>query len=326
MQKTSLKQALSKARVILESKNIETARLDSEVLLAFSLGINRSEIFKDPDRLLTAEEVSKFNAFIDRRSRFEPVAYIRNKKEFFSIEFRVTPAVLIPRPETEHLVEAALDFVKTVKSVETIQILDIGTGSGALPVAILANVNFKGLASPPPAAKPHGASPSAPPCSLKSPREKSGREPGEIYVPSFVYASDLSEDALSIARYNVIANNLESKVKFIKSDLFENIEGEFDFILSNPPYVRTAEVDNLKNNGKLYEPRMALDGGEDGLKIIGRLIKDGVKFLKTGAAMLIEIGSGQAQTIRNIPDCEKYGSINFIKDLSGKERVLVLKR
>ena len=286
MQQSTIKLVLSRARKILESKNIETARLDSEVLLAFSLGINRSEIFKDPDRMLSAMETSKYDELIDRRGQFEPVSYIRGKKEFFSIEFNVDERVMVPRPETELLVEKALELIENFEGEKSPDLIDIGTGSGAIPVSLLKN--SKSL--------------------------------------SFIYASDKSPDALAVAKSNIEKYGLSKKVKLFESDLFERIEGSFDLIISNPPYIKTRDIDSLELDVRLFEPRLALDGGEDGLKIISLLIRNGIKFLRENGVMLLEIGKGEADLLKERPEVKKYSEIKFFTDDSRVERVIFLRK
>lgn len=280
----TIREALLSATKKLSSKDIPTARLDAEVLLAFALDIERSDLYMDDSRQLSYEEALKYEEFIERRAGYEPVAYIRNKKEFFSIEFFVNEGVMIPRPETELLVLKAIDLIKE-RNDPDMKVVDIGTGSGAIPVSILSQVSQL----------------------------------------SFIYASDISDGALEVAKKNVTLHNFGSKLRFLRSDLFSNLEGKFDLIISNPPYIKKNDIEGLAEDVMLYEPRLALDGGLDGLEIIGQLIKNGIDFLLPDGVMLIEIGADQSNDIIKLEHINNYKHIEFIKDYSGRERILFLK-
>jgi release factor glutamine methyltransferase len=283
----TVKEAVSLGFKQLKAKGIETARLDAELLMALVLKISRSDLFLNLDKQLTDAESEKLNTLLDRRSRFEPISYIRGIKEFYSIEFKVNPSVLAPRPETEHLVDEALKFLNSRKDKSRKEILDVGTGSGAITIAILSHFS------------------------------------GDAHATVI----DISDDALKVAKENIKTfGGLSDKITILKSDLFSNVTSKFDLIVSNPPYVRKDEVQGLKDSGRLYEPALALDGGEDGLKIISLIIKDGIRFLKESAMMLIEIGADQAGAILKNPDTKKYSDIKINKDYAGLDRVVVLTR
>lgn len=286
VESATIREALIEGTDFLTEKDIETARLDAEVLLAHIIGKSRMELYKDYYRELTKEELNAYDEILQRRGTFEPVAYLRGKKEFFSIEFKVNKNVMIPRPETELLVQTALDHLEDYKETESVSILDVGTGSGAIALALLANLNRS----------------------------------------SFIYASDLSFEALQIAKCNALTNPLYNRICFISCDLFYPFKGKFDLILSNPPYVKSDEVCALERGGKLFEPRVALDGGESGLELIGLLLRDGINFLKDDGLMLIEVGAGQSNDIKTKSFSNQYREMKFLLDHSGMERLLFLKK
>lgn len=280
----TIKDTISKAKDYLETKGVETPRLDAEVLLAFVLGKTRADLFKDPDLIINEKESGLFEKFLERRGNREPVSYIRGFKEFYSFEFKVNKNVLAPRPDTEILLDTALKYIDECGKRD-IKVADIGTGSGILAVLI---AKLKNL--------------------------------------SFIYATDLSLEALEVAKENARLHGVEDRVRFVRSDMFSSLEGKFDLIICNPPYVKSREIDELQKEISVYEPRMALDGGEDGLKFVSLLVKDGIKYLENSGSLMIEIGDGQADMIKNLPGLRGYSNFGFLKDYSQKDRVLFLKR
>lgn len=245
---------------------------EADWIVSMTMGISRSELSQQ--RLIDKNHVEKINRIVAERLTGRPLWYIMGDASFCGYPIKVDERVLIPRPETEELVEYAGKLV----TEKTKKALDLCTGSGAIAIA------FK----------------------------KRLKEGQEVEVT----ASDISEDALSLARENAEANGAE--IKFIHSDLFERVKGKFDLILSNPPYIKTEEIATLQREVKDFEPKIALDGGADGLELYRRIAKDAPAHLKKGGILLMECGMGQAQDIVKLfSACE---SKEVICDLNGVER------
>lgn len=288
MRGSSEKQSLWTVKDILEwtadyftSKGIRTARLDAEVLLAHSLGVNRLHLYLNLDRPLLSPERSRFRALIQRRARREPVARIVGVKEFWSIPLRTPPGVLIPRPDTETLVEATLDEIKDKVPAS---VLEIGTGSGAVSVAVL----------------------------KENPRAR-------------IVATDISIQALHVARLNAEDAGICSGLDFIAMDLFAAMrQGTgFDVICSNPPYIPSDDIHGLEPEVRDFEPILALEGGVDGLDVIRRLAHAARHHLAPNGALILEVGEGQADAVSEIlRQVAGMGEIEVIRDLAGKQRVV----
>jgi release factor glutamine methyltransferase len=266
---TTVGALLREATARLDAAGSDTPRLDAELLLARALDVPRTSLFTDPMRAVDAAQVEPLLA---RRERREPIAYILGTKGFRRLELRVTPAVLIPRPETEHLVEAALGLPSGAR------VCDVGTGSGAVALA------------------------------LKQER------------PDLtVVGTDVSSAALSIARDNARYHELD--VEFFEGDLLGPVDGRFDAVVSNPPYVAAAERATLPRDVAEYEPGLALFAGEDGLDVISRLVPDAVG---AGARFLaLEVGDGQASVVRQLFRNAGFEQCEFVHDLAGVPRVVV---
>jgi release factor glutamine methyltransferase len=239
-------------------KAAETPRLDAEVLLAHVLGCKRIDLYVRFEEPASDQARDRYRNLVRQRAEGCPVAYLVGKKEFFSLEFAVTPAVLVPRPETEILVTECLE---RARGFDRPRILDVGTGSGAVAIA---------LASQLPAAA--------------------------------VTAVDISADALAVARSNAAKHGLADRIRLVQSDLLAALprDEQFDFILSNPPYVAEAEWSKLHPGVRDYEPRVALIGGAGGYEIIERLIDQARPHLRLAGCMLIEIGAAQEEPVRQI--------------------------
>ena len=224
----------------------------------------------------SSDEMSKIMAAVQKRLKHIPLAYIFGKSYFYGREFKVNENVLIPRQDTEILIEKISEDIKLKQN--KVDVLDIGTGSGAIAVTIQ---------------KETGAN---------------------------VLAIDVSEKAIEIAKHN--ANKLEAKVDFVLSDLFENVSGKFDFIVSNPPYIETDVIETLEDEVRLNEPILALDGGEDGLDFYKKIIKEAPKYLKKGGKLYFEIGYNQAEALKNLMKNMFY-NIKVYKDYGNNDRVVV---
>jgi release factor glutamine methyltransferase len=276
----------------LSQKAIPNPRLDGEVLLADTLGCSRIELYLRYDQPITSEELDRFREAIRRRSRREPLAYITGIKEFWSLPFHVTPRVLIPRPETELLVEKALDLVHSRLQPNSIplSILEIGTGCGAIAISLAVELRDR----------------------IK------------------ITATDFSPDALDLARANARTLDVEGIVKFQEGDLFEPLDhgdSPFSMILSNPPYIPSHEIQNLAPEVRNHEPLEALDGGTDGLAVIGHILNKAPEWLDDGGVLLMEIGDGQRISIEPcLQGSPVWKSWDWLRDLQGKDRVLVVER
>jgi len=267
-----------------KKEGLATPRLDAEVLLAESLGMDRVGLYTHYDQPLQPEELARFKKMIQKRLAREPMAYITGKREFWSLIFKVTPAVLIPRPETEILVAEALQVLAPTKpSPPGLRLLEIGTGSGAISIAL---------------AK-------------------------ELPTASFI-ATDISEKALAVARENAARNKVKDQIHFLPGDLFSPLKKgqKFDLILSNPPYIPHNHFPALSPEVRNFEPRIALEGGSDGLAFFRRALPGVGEILVAGGWFLAEIGAGQDEDVRKIaeknPDLDSF---SFAKDLAGIKRV-----
>ena len=232
-------------------KQIESARLDAELLLSATLEMDRVTLYVNFERPLNADELSSYREKVQRRASREPIQYILAETEFWSLPFNVNPAVLIPRADTEVLVEEALKRMDGCCSV-----LDIGTGSGAIAIAL-------------------------------------AHEMPEIYVT----AIDCSEAALEVARGNVRRNGVENRVACLAGDLKSLPAGPFDVIVSNPPYISSRDWEQLMPEVRDHEPRLALDGGDDGLEAYRRIAVQAVQVLSPDGWLLVEVGIGQATVV-----------------------------
>jgi release factor glutamine methyltransferase len=265
-----------------KKEGMAAPRLDAEVLLAQTLGMDRVGLYTHYDQPLQGDELARFKQAVLRRLRREPVAYILGKREFWSLPLRVTPDVLIPRPETETLVAEALNVLAPENPKEPV-ILEIGTGSGAIGIA---------LAKELPSAR--------------------------------ITATDLSPKALSVAEENAAQNGVRGQIRFLQGDLFQPVpKGEtFDLVVSNPPYIPREQLSSLMPEIRDYEPRMALDGGKDGLDFFRRALPAVAEYLHSGGWLLAEMGAGQDRQVLEMaaknPGLDSFG---FAKDLSGINRV-----
>jgi release factor glutamine methyltransferase len=272
-----------------------TARRDAELLLLSVTGLTRADLLTHPERPLPEEQLAAYDRAIARRQQHEPIQYITGTQEFYGRPFRVNPAVLIPRPETEHLVEAALALDRTgplsvhslripALRVPALHILDIGTGSGILAVTLALH-----------------------------------------YPHATVTATDISSAALAVARQNAHAHGVAGRIRFLESDLLDAVPGEaFHLIVSNPPYV--ADDEPLAPEVVGFEPHTALFAGRDGLTLFRRLIPAAAAALASGGHLLLEIGQGQQPAIEELLRAAQLTAIRFFPDLQGIPRVAAAAR
>lgn len=256
-------------RIVSDEADIECA-----IILEYVMGTDRNDLFAHPERELIKEEEEKFFSLINRRNSGEPVQYITGKTFFYGLEFLCDNAVLIPRFDTEVLVE---EIIKNAP--KDAKLLDLCTGSGCIALSVK-------------------------------------HERNDLCV----FASDISKAALATAKKN--KENLSLDVTFIESDMFENIEGRFDVIVSNPPYIPKEVIEGLDEKVKKYEPYNALCGGEDGLNYY-RIIADKAKgYLNADASLMMEIGFDQGESVSSLLRENGYTEIKVIKDLNGLDRVV----
>ncbi|MFU8856543.1 MAG: peptide chain release factor N(5)-glutamine methyltransferase [Deferrisomatales bacterium] len=266
----------------LGDRGFESPRLDAEVLLAHVLGVTRIQLYLQFDRPLASAEVDAYREAVRRRARREPVAHITGVREFWSLPFLVDGRVLVPRPETETLVAAALG-----RMGEAGRLADLGTGSGAVAVALL--------------------------------RERPGWSGVGV---------DLSESALEVAQANVAHSGLGPRLDLRSGDLFEPLAGDlFDAVVSNPPYIPSAEIPGLEAEVAIFDPRLALDGGDDGLGVIRRIVEQAPAHLAGGGFLALEFGTGQEGEVIGLIQGEgSYEEPAIVLDPAGRPRVALAVR
>ncbi len=273
---------LRDARLELKDLGIESFALDAEVLLRNVLDISRAEILTSPELLVSDESFTKFQEMLSMRKKFKPIQYILHTVEFMSLDFYVNENVLIPRGDTEILVEYG---ISEINKNGYKNILELGTGSGCISVSVAANCQDVN-----------------------------------------VVAVDISQEALEVARKNAAEHLVGDRIEFLHGDLFEplgNVEHKFDLILSNPPYIRQLDIETLGENVKLYEPRLALDGGLDGLFFYKKISESAKKYLReTGGMIIFEVGHDQADEVSEILRNLGYQT-EVVRDLASIERVVV---
>ena len=270
---------LSNATDILKKEHINNPSLDSEIILSNVLKINRDKLLLNLDKRIKNNEITKFNNLIDRRKKKEPVAYILGHKNFWKSNFIVNKDVLIPRPETEHLVEEVL---KIIPKNASFNILDIGTGSGCIIISIiLERKKCRGV------------------------------------------AIDISKKAIYIAKYNAKMQHIQNRIKFFNSNIDKFSIGKYDLIISNPPYIINYKISYLDDDVKLYEPKVALDGGIDGYSEIKNVVKKSAELIKTKGKLLLEIGDKQINFTKEILRRNGFYINKIVKDLADKNRCIV---
>ena len=268
---------LNKGSNKLRLKKINTHRLDSEILLSKVLKKKREEIIINLDQKISLKHIVKYNNLISRRSQNEPIAYIIKAKEFWSKNFFVSNNTLIPRPETELMVDKLLKIFKK----KSISILDVGTGSGCILISLLSEL-------------------------------KKSRGLG----------IDVSKKAILIARKNANKHKVSNKVNFLNKSISSNFNQKFDLIVSNPPYIRTNDIKNLSKDIKKFEPIIALDGGNDGLDLIKKVIYKTKNILKFKGMLALEIGYEQYKKVSKILIKNNFKIEHTIKDYKNNIRCL----
>lgn len=277
------------ATTYFDTHDIDSPRATAEILLSHVLNTRRIDLYLRYDQPLTPDELERFKALIKRRMNREPVAYILGCKEFWSMGLHITRDVLIPRPETECLVEKSLEMLAVDANMKSKLILELGTGCGAVILAL------------------------------------ASENPRHSY-----WATDISINAIRIARQNAMQNDLNGKIHFIAGDWFAPLgskTGVFDLIVSNPPYIKSGDLAQLQPEIHAYEPLLALDGAADGLHCLRHIIQSAYRFLKPAGALILEIGHDQKASLKQmIAECGEYEGVSFYQDYSGYDRILQMNK
>jgi len=288
--RTALKQGVSQLR----EAHVASFTQAAELLLLHVLGRDRTWIYSHPEEQISSADASRYVALLSRRAAGEPTQHLTGKQEFWGLEFEVTPDVLIPRPETEHLIEVALDRLavreiragrKQTLSGEGLQIADVGTGSGCIAVA---------LAKELPAAT--------------------------------VHATDISPAALAVAQRNGTRHEVASRIHFVERHLLKGVANHFDLIVSNPPYVGRREKETLEREVRDHEPELALYGGEEGYEFYADLITQSAAHLKRGGILVLELGYNSLPAVQPLLDAPTWTNVGVTNDLAGIPRVIAAER
>lgn len=279
---------LKKGIELLDKGEYNNPLLDSQLLLCHVLNVDKIYTYTHKDEVVDDSSVDKFLELINKRKSGYPIQYILGKQEFMGLEFKVEEGVLIPRPDTEILVEYIIELVKNgyFKDKKAINILDIGSGSGAITLSLAYYLE-------------------------------------DVHI----YSVDISPIALKVSKENAARLGLESKVTFLKGDLFEplgkmKLYNHFDIIVSNPPYIPTKDILDLQKEVAEYEPKLALDGGIDGLDYYRRIINESSEYIAKNGVMALEIGYDQGEAVKELMQ-SNFFNCKIIKDLAGHDRVVV---
>ena len=283
-------EGIQKSAEFLAKKEVDSPRLQAELLLAHLLKLPRMKLYLNFERALTEPETDTFRELVKRRAQREPLQHITGSTSFCGLEIAVNRHVLVPRPETELLAEAGWSFLSTINHQPSTA-LDFGTGSGCIAIALAA----------------------------KSPTAK-------------IIALDISPEALDLARQNAGKNNVADRIEFVQGDGFKGLDSHrrdacatsgFDLIISNPPYIPTAEIATLDPEVRDFDPRGALDGGADGLDFYRRLATEARPLLKHGGKLMLEFGDGQGEAIREIFTGQNWIVEAIREDYTQRQRILI---
>lgn len=281
----TVKQALEKAVEILGDREHTSPLLDARLLLSYVLEVDKSYLYLNLDSEIPGDRLKRFYQLVEERAKGYPLQYIIGSQEFMGLEFHVEEGVLVPRPDTEILVERIIELVKSGKTGPRPKILEIGTGSGAIAVSLVYYIE--------------------------------GAE---------VYSVDIDETPVRVASENARRHGVESRAHFLHGSLFEPLEQlgymEYDIIVSNPPYIKSDEIERLQLEVSVFEPRLALDGGDDGLVFYREIAGGGLRYLKSGGMLAFEIGHDQKESLIGIMD-KDYRDIETLTDYGGNDRVVI---
>lgn len=278
-------EALRRGAGALRLAGIEDPEIEAEVLLRHALGLSRAHLFLRMPDALPADAEQRYRELLGRRAAHVPTAYLTGRREFYGMEFLVGPGVLIPRPETEHVVEEALRAGRELLRVQDrVTLVDVGTGCGAIALAVARQL---------PALR--------------------------------VLAADRSPAALAVAQLNARRLRLAGRVTFLLGDLLDPVHEPVDIVAANLPYIPTDVIPTLAPEIRDHEPREALDGGPDGLRVIARLLAQAPRHLRAGGVIILEIGHGQAGRLHCLAaDLLPGAGMSFARDLAGIERVAII--
>ena len=275
----NIQSALTEGLNILKNKSILSAKLDSEILMAKALGKKREYIILNNDKIIKEQNLKYFKKLVHERATRKPIAYLLNKKFFWNSEFYVNKNTLIPRPDTETIIEQIL---KSTKNKKYLNILDIGVGSGCILLSVLnERKNFYGT------------------------------------------GIDISKNSLDICKINAQKLLLDRRVKFFKSDVDKFAIGKYDLIVSNPPYIKTSNLKYLESDVVKFEPKLALDGGLDGLSVIRKVIKKSSELLKKNGKFILEIGFDQKNKVIKLLNNKGFYINSTVKDLANNDRCII---
>ena len=301
----TLKTGYTEAKRRLEESGIEEASLDAWLLLEHVTGISRASYYADPDREMSPDEWRRYSELVGRRAERVPLQHITGTQEFMGLVFEVNEHVLIPRQDTEILVEQALAFIGSgkVPAAENsrTRILDMCTGSGCILLSVM-----------------HWAESYRQKALRRAGDTARGGEKQDIIIEGT--GADISPKALAMAEKN--ARRLGISAGFVESDLFGAVRGKYGMILSNPPYIRSDEIKDLQEQVRLHDPVIALDGREDGLYYYRRIVRESRSYLDEGGALLFEIGCDQAEAVSGLMRGAGFSEITVKKDLAGLDRVV----
>ncbi|MDB3959262.1 peptide chain release factor N(5)-glutamine methyltransferase [Candidatus Pelagibacter sp.] len=275
----NIQSALTEGLNILKKKSILSAKLDSEILMAKALGKKREYIILNNDKIIKEQNLEYFKQLVQERATRKPIAYLLNKKSFWNSEFDVNKNTLIPRPDTEIILEQIFKFTK---NKNYLNILDIGVGSGCILLSVLKErKNFYGT------------------------------------------GIDISRNALDMCKMNAKKLLLERRVKFFKSDVDKFAIGKYDLVVSNPPYINTSYLKYLESDVIKFEPKLALDGGLDGLSVIRKVIKKSSELLKKNGKFILEIGFDQKNKVIKLLNNKGFYINSTVKDLANNDRCII---
>ena len=275
----NIQSAITKGTDILKDKSILSAKLDTEILMAKALDKNREYIILNNDKVLSEKNLEYFKKLIQQRTTKKPIAYLLNTKFFWDSEFYVNDNTLIPRPDTEVVIEEVLRLTKIKNKMN---ILDIGVGSGCILLTIL-------------------------------------KEKKNFYGTGI----DISKKTLDICRINAKKLNVEQRTKFYKSDVDKFTQGKYDLIVSNPPYIKSCDLKYLESDVINFEPKLALDGGLDGLSEIRKVIKKSSELIKINGKLILEIGFDQKNKVIKLLKEKGFYINSTLKDLANNDRCIV---
>lgn len=283
-------EVIRRSSEFLQQKGVESPRLNIELMLAHVLGVPRLKLYLNFERVLNEAELSGLRELVKRRATREPLQHILGATSFCGLEMACSRAALVPRPETELLAERAWQFLNTWRShgqSRSASALEIGTGTGCIAIAIAKNA------------------------------------PGAV-----VHAVDISTEAMELAKQNARAHGVEERIQFHEGDVFAALSGgiEFDLIVSNPPYIASDEIATLEPEVRDFDPRLALDGGTDGLDFYRRIAAEAPRFLRLGGKLMLEFGAGQEHALEKLFASQKWIVDEIVADYSARPRILIARR